>query len=115
MKYLTFSRQFRLKTKAEFKNIFDQPNKISQKYVTILFKPNQKNYSRIGIIVAKRIAHHAHDRNRIKRIIKDSFRCHKVKLLGKDIIIIAKQPSKIIDKKTLRQGIDHLWEKLLTQ
>lgn len=112
---MNFPRSQRLVTKAEFKQVFDESNKIVQKYLLILLRPNEKNHARLGISVGKRVANTAIARNRIKRVIRESFRCHKHHLLGWDIVVIARQQCDKLDKAKLRKGIDSLWEKLLTQ
>lgn len=81
----------------------------------ILFKPNQKAHARLGVIVGKRVANEASDRNRIKRIVRESFRLKQDELKGWDIVVIARQQCGTLDKLKLRKGIDDLWAKLLTQ
>lgn len=100
--------------KADYKNVFDDSYKINQRHVLALFKPNQKSYARLGIIVGKRVANSAVARNRIKRAIRESFRLNKDRLQGLDIIIIARQQSDTLNKAKLREGMNILWEKLLT-
>lgn len=114
-KDLSFPRSHRLVTKAEFKNVFDEPFKVGQRYLTVLYKPNQKAHARMGIIVGKRAVNSAVDRNRIRRIIRDSFRFHQEKLIGWDIVVIARQQCDSLSKDKIRKGIDDLWERLVTQ
>lgn len=52
-------------------------------------------------------------RNRTKRILRESFRQNKNKLLGLDVIIIPRHQCNKLSKQKLREGIDKLWEKLL--
>lgn len=112
---LSFPRSHRLVTKAEFKNVFDEPLKVSQRCLMILCRSNQKNHARIGIIVGKRVANSAVARNRIRRIVRDSFRFNQEKLTGWDIVVIARHQCDTLSKEKIRKGIDDLWERLLTQ
>lgn len=111
-KKLGFSRNHRLVTKAEFKSIFDKSKKISQKYLLALYKPNQTTHARLGLVIGKRTVNSAVKRNRIKRIIRESFRHQRESLKGVDIIIIARQQCDKLSNQKLREGIDQLWEKL---
>jgi len=111
---LSFPRSHRLVTQAEFKNVFDEPLRISQQYLMILYRLNQKNHARIGIIVGKRVANNAVARNRIRRIVRNSFRFNQEKLTGWDIVVIARQQCDTLSKEKIRKGIDNLWEKLMT-
>lgn len=113
MTVLRFPRSHRLITKAEFKTVFDEPLKVSQRCFMILFRSNEKKHARIGIIVGKRVANSAVDRNRIRRVIRDSFRLNQEKLAGLDIVVIARQQCDTLTKSKIRKGIDDLWVKLL--
>ncbi len=115
MTILSFPRSHRLITQAEFKTVFDESLKVSQRCFLILFKSNQKKHARIGIIVGKRVAKSAVARNRIRRIVRESFRLNQEKLAGLDIVVIARQQCDTLTKTKIRKGIDDLWEKLLTQ
>ncbi|HSW69178.1 MAG TPA: ribonuclease P protein component [Gammaproteobacteria bacterium] len=110
---MSFPRSYRLITKFEFKTVFDEAFKLNQFCLTVLFRSNQKDHARIGIIVGKRVAKKAVSRNRIKRVVRDSFRLNQQKLAGWDIIVIARQRCDTLSKKIVRKGIDDLWEKLL--
>jgi ribonuclease P protein component len=112
---LSFPRNQRLVTKAEFKSLFDESTKTSQRYLLALYKPNQQASSRLGIIVGKRVANLAVTRNRIKRIIRESFRAVQNQLNGLDIVVIARQQCGSLDKVQLREGIEKLWQKLIIQ
>lgn len=109
---MTHPRHHRLLSKAEFKSVFDNAKKVSQKHLLVLYKPNETINSKLGLIVAKRFANKAISRNRIKRIIRESFRHSYEKLKGMDIIVIARQQCDTLTKRKLREGIDILWEKL---
>jgi ribonuclease P protein component len=110
----SLTRNHRLAGKREFQSIFDVASKVSQKHLLALFKPNEKTHARIGIMVGKRIAKLAVERNQIKRVIRESFRQHQLPLSGFDIIVIARQQCDSLDKSQLREGIDKLWQKLIT-
>ena len=112
---MRFPHSHRLVTKAEFKNVFDDALKVSQKHVLILYKPNHKNHPRIGIIVGKRVANLAVSRNRIRRLVRESFRVYQEKLAGWDIVVIARGNCDTLTNLKLREGIDSLWERLLNQ
>jgi ribonuclease P protein component len=113
--YLSFPRNHRLVSKAEFKSIFDDSLKVTQKHLLALFKPNTKSNARLGVIVGKRVANHAVARNKIKRIIRESFRANQDQLKGIDIVIIARHQCDSLDKIQLREGIETLWQKLKIQ
>lgn len=110
---MSFPRSHRLTTKADYKSLFDKSNKVSQRSLLVLFKPNQKSNARLGLVIGKRYIKSAVVRNRTKRVLRESFRFHQEKLTGLDVIIIARQWCDKLSKQKLREGIDQLWEKLL--
>jgi ribonuclease P protein component len=109
---VNFSRKYRLLDKAEFKYIFDQPKKVDHKFFVLLYRPSEKKYSRLGLIVAKRTTPLAVERNRLKRIFRESFRAHRDQLLEMDVLIIAKQQCYKLTNELLREGIDKQWKRL---
>ncbi len=113
--YLSFPRSHRLVSKSEYKSLFDESNKVSQRYLLALYKRNEKSHARVGIIVGKRVANHAVVRNQIKRIVRESFRANQIQFPGYDIVVIARQQCDSLDKTQLREGIEKLWQKLAIQ
>jgi ribonuclease P protein component len=111
---MSFPRSHRLVTQTEYKSLFNKAQKVSHRFLTILYKKNNNLYGRLGLIVGKRIAKKAVSRNQIKRVIRESFRSQQDKLSGIDIIVIARQQCDKLSKQKLREGIDQLWERLLT-
>lgn len=111
---MSFPRSHRLVTQAEYKLLFNKAKKVSHRFLTILYKKNNNLYGRLGLIVGKRVAKKAVSRNQIKRVIRESFRFQQDKLSGIDIIVIARQQCDKLSKQKLREGIDQLWERLLT-
>ena len=111
---MCFPRTHRLVSQSEYKLLFNKSRKLNDRFLTILYRKNNNLYGRLGLIVAKRVAKHAVTRNRIKRVIRESFRFQHAKLSGIDIIVIARQQCDKLSKQKLREGIDQLWERLLT-
>lgn len=101
--------------KAEFKAVFDESKKISQRYLVALYRPNLQQDARVGIMVGKRAVPLAVERNQIKRVIRESFRVNQVKLQGLDIIVIVRHQCHVLTKVQLREGVEKLWQNLSTQ
>lgn len=96
--------------------MFAKPYKIAHKYLLVLYQPNQKPYARIGIIAAKQRVKLAVNRNRFRRVVRESFRVNKDLLKGLDIIVLIRSECtalhKTANKQTLREDVDHLWSLL---
>lgn len=110
---MSFLRSHRLTHQAEYNSVFDEQKKVSQRCLLVLFKPNQKLHGRLGLVIGKRAINSAVIRNRVKRILRESFRQNQERLKGWDIVIVARQQCDKLSKQKLRAGIEQLWEKLL--
>lgn len=70
--------------------MFSEPIRSRSKFFTLLARKTGNTMARIGIIVAKRHVKRALDRNRIRRLIRESFRYHQASLTGLDIVVLIK-------------------------
>jgi len=67
---------------------------------------------RLGIIVAKKHVKLAVQRNRIKRLLRESFRCKRHSLPKIDMVILAKKSADKLDSAVCAEEIQYLWRKL---
>lgn len=58
-----------------------------RRYFTLFARPNGLSQARIGIIVSKRVAPRAVDRNRAKRLVREVFRKLRHGLGGADLVV----------------------------
>ncbi|MBU2918412.1 MAG: ribonuclease P protein component [Psychrosphaera sp.] len=112
MKSNTFPRELRLVTPSQFSRVFDHPVKAVSDHITILAKFNDLDNPRIGLTIAKKKEKTAVGRNRIKRIIRDSFRLNQHNLPNIDIVVIARNQIGEADNKHLHKQLNKLWKKI---
>jgi len=112
---VTFSRYQRLLKPAEHKAVFDR-NKVraGNTAFLLLVLPNQLDYSRLGLVVGKKVLKSAVDRNRVKRIVRDRFR-HFSFTIPVDVIFLARPGIAATDKPLWSQRIPHEFEKINRQ
>ena len=67
--------------------------------------------SRLGMAVSTKVAPRAVDRNRIKRLVRESFR-HTGALPDLDIVVIARPAARGADSSTLRTSLERHWRRL---
>lgn len=89
-KRFCFHRKLRLTKPAEFKRVFSKPLKSSDRYLTVLYRPNEGLKPRLGLAIPKRNIRRAKDRNRIKRLIREGFRTQQWEIGNFDIVVLAR-------------------------
>lgn len=68
------SRNRRLCNAEAFAAVFRFQHQASSLHLQIYAKPNELSYSRIGLIVSKKVERRAVKRNKIKRLLRETFR-----------------------------------------
>lgn len=112
MKSNTFPRELRLVTPSQFSRIFDRPVKAVSDHFTLLAKYNNEETPRLGLTIAKKKEKTAVGRNRIKRIIRESFRLNQHNLPNIDIVVLARDHIGDADNKQLQKQLNKLWKKI---
>lgn len=85
-----FTAAHRLLRKDGFDRVLHAEN-LADKCFKIFFARNANNNARLGIVASKRMLPHATDRNRVKRIIRETFRQHRIKTLSIDLVVMVRR------------------------
>ncbi len=108
-----FSREKRLLTPRQFKAVFDSPSgKVPGKNVLLLARNNDLDHPRLGLVIGKKSVKLSVERNRLKRVIRDSFRLNQDFLVGWDIVIVARKGLGDLGNPELVQQFGKLWKRL---
>ena len=105
-------RTRRLRHAAEFKRLYAQGRRLAADGFTAVIRPNEAGFARLGLSVAARILRLAVQRNRIRRIIRESFRQQQQRLPALDIVVGLRSASRDADNAQLRRSLDKLWQKI---
>lgn len=81
----------------------------------LVVKPNPFGYARLGLTVSRRTAARAVDRNRIKRLVRESFRAAQNRIAGNDVLVMARRQAVSTSNKTLRDSLEQHWKLLDNQ
>ena len=97
-------------TPAHFTFVFQQPLRAGTPQITILGRQNSLGHPRIGLTVAKKNVKRAHERNRIKRLTRESFRLRQHELPSMDFVVVAKRVADL-DNRALSEALEKLWRR----
>ncbi len=108
-----FPRSARLNGKRDFDRVFAQPRRQSDRYFTILYRSSEPDEPpRLGFAVSKRIEKRAVGRNRIKRLIRETFRLHQDNLGSFDVVVLPKPAAAKADNAQLIQSLHDAWARI---
>ncbi len=82
------------------------------RYFTVLACPNDLAYSRLGLAISRKVARSAVARNRLKRIVRESFRHHQAELGGLDVVVMGRVGSAEPDNAVLATALERHWRRL---
>jgi ribonuclease P protein component len=107
-----FRKTDRLLEAAAYKNVFANPFRAIDRYFTVLARLNDKNEARLGLAISKKQARRAVDRNRLKRIARESFRIHRKELPALDFVVMARQEAIRVNNRMLFLSLSSHWKML---
>ena len=77
------------------------------------YRTNELGHARLGLAISKRVSKRAVERNRIKRLLRESFRRVRHQLPPIDVMVMAREHAAGLPGPQLLAEIDSLWKKLL--
>lgn len=108
-----FPRRLRLLTAGDYRQVFEAAAfKVHAKGVMALAAPNDMEHPRLGLAVSKKHLKRAVDRNRLKRLARESIRLRQHQLPALDVVILAKRGVGELDNATLHRELHGVWRRL---
>ena len=105
----------RLRSKREFDTVYARGRRLGDGFFGAVAHSNTVGRARLGMAVAVRTAGNSVQRNRIRRIIRESFRLHQHRLPAVDLIVSARAKARGAAPQALRSSLAALWDKVKEQ
>ncbi|MEM6513998.1 MAG: ribonuclease P protein component [Pseudomonadota bacterium] len=112
---LRFRRNSRLLNAAAYGRVFDGAKRSRDTWFTVLYRSHSDNPARLGLAVSKKHCRQAVDRNRIKRLVRESFRQNQHELAGMDIVVLNKPATHRATRQQLRSSLEKHWTHCISE
>jgi ribonuclease P protein component len=106
-----FGKDNRLLNAADFGRVFECATRSRDRLFTVLYHQNTTNRARLGLAISKKHCRRASARNRIKRVVRESFRQSKDLLAGFDVVVINQPGAAIASNIELFESLDGHWRR----
>ncbi|OGT53553.1 MAG: ribonuclease P protein component [Gammaproteobacteria bacterium RIFCSPHIGHO2_12_FULL_41_15] len=107
-----FSKEYRIKKQSEFTAVFNNQQKIVGKYLVLYLLDNNQKTPRLGVVVSKKQVPKSVDRNRFKRLIKESIRLKQKDIIPLDLVVVIRRIALRADNNDIRQCLSGIIKKL---
>lgn len=105
-------RSRRLSASEDFSRLLRSKRRSAGPWFVVSAVSNAGDEARLGLAISKRAAPRAHDRNRLKRLARESFRHSAVRLQGLDVLVSARPAARRQSGRALLAALDGHWRKL---
>lgn len=99
-----------LKKPSEFSKVYKKGKSYADKNIVVYYMPNQLGYTRVGFSISKKVGNSV-VRNRVRRLLNESFRT-QLKLNGNyDLIFVARVRSNSVDYHEITRSLKYIFKK----
>ena len=90
----------------------DAPFRASHQHFLILARLNQQAQPRLGLVMAKKHMKLAVERNRMKRLVRESFRLHQQDFSGLDVVVLSRKGMDSLSNSEFTQQLHQQWQRI---
>lgn len=112
---MRFARQFRLQKPEQFQRVFAQASRSGDRCFRVLARTNGLSHDRLGMAVSKKGCPSAVNRNRIKRVVRESFRKCVAGRAAKgflDFVVLPDATASARENEELYRSLSRHWQRL---
>lgn len=105
-------RDARVRRAGDFAALRQASGRLGGRCFSVRWRPNGLGQARLGLAISKRVSKRAVERNRIKRLVRESFRRARLGLLPIDLVVMARETAAGVPGTELLAELDALWRRL---
>lgn len=110
-----FTKQAIIVKTDDFSSVFTLRKRIANKHLVMRYKTNEHNMPRLGLVVAKKTAKLAVQRNYMRRVLRELFRLNQHNLPAVDLVLQVQKPFEKPDFMLIKQEFERLVQKLVAK
>jgi ribonuclease P protein component len=104
-----FKKKSKLLKSTNFQYVFSNPCNKNTFHINILGRSNLLGHPRLGLSISRKNIKHAYRRNKIKRLIRETFRLLQHRLISMDFVVIAKKNIVYLNNKKIVNILEYIW------
>ena len=105
----------RLRRKVDFETTYRRGRRLGDALFSLAITLDTGQPARLGMSVGIKMAGSAVGRNRIRRVVRESFRLAQHELPPVDIVVTARAPTRAASNERLRESLTALWSRAISQ
>jgi ribonuclease P protein component len=105
-------RELRLRLAGDFAALRTSSGRLGGRCFHVRYRPNGLPHARLGLAISKRASKLAVERNRLKRLLRESFRRIRDQLPSVDVVVMAREQAVSLSGTELLAEADALWRRL---
>jgi ribonuclease P protein component len=111
---LGFPARLRLRRKSQFEAVYARGRRFGDGFFTVIARPNDVE-PRLGLAVSTKAAGNSVQRNRIRRVVRESFRLRQRELPPMDFVVSGRAAVRGAANGVLRASLAALWKRVTEQ
>lgn len=93
--------------------MFSNGQRQSDATFTCISLVNTEGLPRLGLVVTRKNVRRAVDRNRLRRVVRESFRLHCATLPSRDIVVMLRSGAERQPNPALRDSLERHWQRMV--
>ena len=107
-----FSARLRLTRGADFDAVFSEGRRSADALFTVLYRHSSLDHPRLGMAASSKRVRTAVGRNRIRRLVRESFRHSAVMLAGLDVVVLVRDAAARAPNPDIAASLAAHWARL---
>lgn len=107
-----FSARLKLTRAADFEAVLRDGRRSADHFFTVLYHPSGLKHARLGMTASAKRIRTAVRRNRVRRLIRESFRHAFRRLPGLDIVVVVREPASRAASSDIFKSLEGHWAQL---